>query len=148
MIKSAPEFQHIGRDMRKYKRIELYDKARITENEIVFLKVKVQGETMMVSKKAAISMAGAIMAAGLIGDEGVSAAGSGEAAEIQAEDEISPLYVPIGEGHTWTYVKTTYTSTGYIKIYSDKDSHWYYMKEVFYNNSGKYIKTVYDKFAI
>ncbi|MGD6969375.1 hypothetical protein ACQCVP_23610 [Rossellomorea vietnamensis] len=102
----------------------------------------------MVSKKAAISMAGAILAAGLIGVEGVAAAGSEESPAIQAEDEISLWYIPLGEGHTWTYVKTTYTSTGYIKIYSDKDSQWYYMKEVFYDNSGKYIKTLYDKFAL
>ncbi|WP_113930818.1 hypothetical protein [Bacillus sp. P14.5] len=102
----------------------------------------------MFSKKGSICVMGAVMAAGLMGAAGVSAEESSKSTAIQAEDEISPMYVPIGEGHTWSYVKTTYTSTGHIKIYSDKDSYWYYMKEVYYNRNGKYIKTVYDKFAI
>lgn len=101
-------------------------------------------------KKAFLSISVGVLAAGILGGGMVSAAESESDKEIISKTEdASPLYVPIGDGgHTWTYVKTNYTTSGYSKLYSDKDAYWYYTKEVFYDKSGKYIKTVYDKFAI
>ncbi|WP_421380872.1 hypothetical protein ACOJQI_18790 [Bacillus salacetis] len=105
---------------------------------------------MTSAKKSILSMVGGVMAAGILGGSVVSADESDKETVLEAADNtISPLYVPVdGGGHTWTYVKTTYTSTGYIKLYSDTDAYWYYTKEVYYDKSGKTIKTVYDKFAL
>ncbi|MGM0845917.1 MAG: hypothetical protein ACQEUT_13160 [Bacillota bacterium] len=102
----------------------------------------------MMIKRVGLSFLGTVMAAGLLGAGAVSANESDNLEEIKSETEVSTMYIPIEEGHTWTYVKTAYTSTGYIKIYSDKDSKWFYLKEVFYDKNGKYIKTVYDKFVL
>ncbi|WP_456273546.1 hypothetical protein [Bacillus sp. AK031] len=98
--------------------------------------------------KSFLSICGGILAAGILGGGMVSAEESDKGIVSKAE-EASPLYVPVGNGgHTWTFVKTEYTTTGYIKVYSDKDSYWYYVKEVYYTNSSNYVKTVYSKFAI
>jgi hypothetical protein len=99
-------------------------------------------------KKSFLSICGGILAASILGGGMVSAEESDKKI-VSKTEEASPLYVPIGDGgHTWTFVKTEYTSTGYCKVYSDMDSRWYYVKEVYYNNSGNYVKTVYSKFAI
>jgi hypothetical protein len=102
---------------------------------------------MMAVKKTTLTIFGGMLAAGLLGNSVVTADESVKEPVMAPED--NPDYVPIdGGGHSWTYVKTTYTSTGYIKLYSDTDSYWYYTKEVFYDKNGKSIKTVYEKFVL
>ncbi|EDL64333.1 hypothetical protein [Bacillus sp. SG-1] len=104
---------------------------------------------MKAAKRILVSIIGGGLAAGLLGDCIVSAEKNERETVIEAENNtVSPSYVPAdGGGHTWTYVKTTYISSGYIKLYSDSDSYWYYTKEIYYDTNGKYIKTFYDKFA-
>ncbi|RIW38793.1 hypothetical protein D3H55_00065 [Bacillus salacetis] len=104
----------------------------------------------MSAKKTFFSLLGGVAAAAILSSGAASAEESDKGAVMQADDDtISPLSVPVdGGGHTWTYVKTVYTSSGYIKLYSDRDSYWYYTKEVYYDKTGKVIKTVYDRFAL
>ncbi|WP_409251776.1 hypothetical protein V1502_16930 [Bacillus sp. SCS-153A] len=104
---------------------------------------------MKTAKRIILGIIGAGIAAGFLGGVVVTADQSESETRVEAEDtSASPLYVPAdGEGHTWVYVKTRYTSSGYIKLYSDSDTYWYYTKEVYYDQKGEYLKTVYDKFA-
>jgi hypothetical protein len=109
-----------------------------------------EGRRMISAKRMTLSILGGLLAAGLLGSGTVSADESDRGEVMKAADDTtSPLYVPVDEGkHSWTYVKTVYMSSGYIKLYSDRDSYWYYTKEAYYDSSGKSIRIVYDKFAI
>jgi hypothetical protein len=92
---------------------------------------------------------GGMMAAGLLAGNMVTAVESGEKPVTGTDETISPFYIPVDDaGHTWTYVKTTHNTTGYSKLYSDSDAYWYYTKEAFYDKSGRYIKTVFQKLAV
>lgn len=101
---------------------------------------------MKLLKRSLPILTAGVLAAGIIGG------GSASADELNKEQAIKagekePQFVPAGEGgHTWSYVTTKYHASGYYYVYEDYDAYYHYIKNVYYDNNGKYLETKYYKF--
>jgi hypothetical protein len=88
---------------------------------------------MKLLKKSLPVLTAGVLAAGILGG------GSASADELNKE--------PVDEGgHSWSYVTKKTHASGYYYVYEDFDTYYHYIKNVYYDKSGRYLETKYYKF--
>jgi hypothetical protein len=101
---------------------------------------------MKLLKKSLPVLTAGVLAAGILGG------GSASADELNKEQvikagETGPQMIPVDEGgHSWSYVTKKTHASGYYYVYEDFDTYYHYIKNVYYDKSGRYLETKYYKF--